>query len=316
MLQSLILVNFALILLIKVYCKLTTGICRNSKHLVGKVAIVTGGNKGIGFETAKNFAERGARVILACRSEALGTTARDEIIAATGNSDVHYRHLDLSSLASLRAFAAGIIKTEKRLDILVNNAGVYEVPNEKTEDGLLLAAQTNHFGPFLLTCLLLPLLKTSAPSRIINVSSMAHRRGTVDLNNLNAEKETSETFSYAKVYANTKLYNILITVELAERLKGTGVTANSLHPGVVSTDILLKLKSKWTRALMPYISKFFKTQWEGAQTSIYLAVSPEVEGVSGKYFADCHEANVTRLAVDRDIARKLWEVSEKMVGLK
>ncbi|CAH0702901.1 unnamed protein product [Spodoptera exigua] len=281
MIESLVLVNIALIFLIKVYCKLTTGLCRNSKHLVGKVAIVTGGNKGIGFETAKNFAERGARVILACRSEELGSAARDQIIASTGNSDVHYRHLDLSSLASVRTFADGIIKSENRLDILVNNAGVYEVPYEKTKDGLLLAAQTNHFGPFLLTCLLLPLLKTSAPSRIINVSSMVHRNGTVDLDNLNAEKETKETYSYRKVYANTKLYNILMTVELAERLKGTGVTANSLHPGVVSTDILLKLKSNWIRKLMPYISKLFKTQWEGAQTSIYLAVSPEVEGVSG-----------------------------------
>ncbi|KAJ8733300.1 hypothetical protein PYW08_001598 [Mythimna loreyi] len=301
---------------IKVYYKLTTGICKCSNHLVGKVTIVTGGNKGIGYETAKNLAERGARVILACRNEGLGIAARDKIIKATGNTDVHYRQLDLSSLASVRAFADGVIKTEKRLDILINNAGVFEVDNVKTEDGLLLAVQTNHFGPFLLTNLLLPLLKTSAPSRIINVSSRAHGNGKVQFDNLNAEKETKESYSILNVYSNTKLFNILMTVELTQRLEGTGVTANSLHPGVVETEII-QLKSIWARMLLPPVKYLFKDSWEGAQTSIYLAVSREVDGVSGKYYVDCKETKVlTPLAEDKNLARKLWEVSEKLVGLK
>ncbi|KAJ8733302.1 hypothetical protein PYW08_001600 [Mythimna loreyi] len=302
--------------IIKVYCKLKTGICKCSNHLVGKVTIVTGGNKGIGYETAKNLAERGARVILACRNEGLGIAARDQIIKATGNTDVHYRQLDLSSLASVRAFADGVIKTEKRLDILINNAGVFEVDNVKTEDGLSLGAQTNHFGPFLLTNLLMPLLKTSAPSRIVTVSSEAHKNGKVEFDNLNSEKETKETYSFLNLYANTKLYNILMTVELTRRLEGTGVTANCLHPGLVETEIL-QLKSFWVRMLLPLAMNFSKNSWEGAQTSIYLAVSREVNGVSGKYFADCKETKVlTPLAEDKNLARKLWEVSEKLVGLK
>ncbi|KAJ8733301.1 hypothetical protein PYW08_001599 [Mythimna loreyi] len=313
---SIVFVNAFILFLIKVFYKLSTGICKCSNHLVGKVTIVTGGNKGIGYETAKNLAERGARVILACRNEGLGIAARDKIIKATGNTDVHYRQLDLSSLASVRAFADGVIKTEKRLDILINNAGVYEVDNVKSEDGLSVAAQTNHFGPFLLTNLLLPLLKTSAPSRIVTVSSGAHRNGKVEFDNLNGEKETKESYSMFNVYCNTKLYNVLMTVELQKRLEGTGVTANCLHPGVVETEIL-QLNSFWVRMLLPLARYFFKDSWEGAQTSIYLAVSREVDGVSGKYYVDCKESKfLTPLAEDKNLARKFWEVSEKLVGLK
>ncbi|XP_047022359.1 retinol dehydrogenase 11-like [Helicoverpa zea] len=313
---SFVIINIIVLVLLKVYFKLTTGICKSSKHLVGKVAIVTGGNKGIGYETCKDFAERGARVIIACRSERLGTAARDTIVSATGNDDVHFKQLDLSSLASVRAFAEGIIKNEKRLDILVNNAGVYEVEHQKTEDGLSLAVQTNHFGPFLLTNLLLPLLKSSAPSRIVNVSSIAHSGGKVELDNLNLEKETKETYSMSQVYQNTKLFNVLMTVELARRLEGTGVTANSLHPGVVATDILFNIKSIWVQPIKLILSVYSKTPWEGAQTTVHLAVSREVEDVSGKYYRDCHEASVSSLAQDKDMARKLWDASEKLVGLK
>uniref|UniRef100_A0A2A4IXN8 Retinol dehydrogenase n=1 Tax=Heliothis virescens TaxID=7102 RepID=A0A2A4IXN8_HELVI len=311
-----LLIITTLSVVLKIYCKLTTGICRSSKHLVGKVTIVTGGNKGIGYETCKDFAERGAKVILACRSERLGTAARDAIVSATGNADVHFRQLDLSSLASVRAFAEGILKTEKRLDILVNNAGVFEVENKKTEDGLLLAMQTNHFGPFLLTNLLLPLLKSSAPSRIVNVSSGAYRFGKLEFDNLNAEKETNETYSFSQVYQNTKLFNILMTVELAKRLEGTKVTTNSLHPGLVATDIILNVKNVFYKLFILFGNSFSKTSWEGAQTSIYLAVSPEVEGISGKYYSDCHEKTLKGIANDKDLARKLWDVSEKVVGLK
>lgn len=298
-----------------VYTKLTCGICKSSKHLVGKTVIVTGGNIGIGFETAKNLADRGARVLLACRNEGRGTAARDKIIETTGNQNVHYRHLDLTSLQSVRNFADDIIKNEERLDVLINNAGIYGSElNEKTEDGLLLGMQSNHFGPFLLTNLLLPKLKSSAPSRVVNVSSMAHKRGTVDLNNLNAENDTEETFKRTNVYSASKLCNVLMTIELAHRLKGTGVTANSLHPGVVDTDILTSIPV--LKHAVPLAKAFLKNPWEGAQTTIYLAVAPEVASVTGRYFVDCREAESSSEAQDTAKARKLWDISERLVKLK
>ncbi|CAK1598954.1 unnamed protein product [Parnassius mnemosyne] len=313
---ALILVNIAIAGIIYLYVKLTIGICKCSKHLVGKVVIVTGGGNGIGFETAKDLADRGARVIIACNNESHGNAAINEIIAATGNSDVHYRYLDLASFNSIRKFADEILQREKRLDILVNNAGIYGSHNVKTEDDLLLGMQTNHFGPFLLTCLLLPLLKSTAPSRIINVSSMAHGLATLDLNNLNMEKETKETFSKNRVYALSKLCNVLFTLELSRRLQGTGVTANALHPGVVKTKIFDDVDSILFKFIVPVLKLFSKTQWEGAQTTIYLAVSPEVKEVSGKYFRDCHMVKVsTDQASDVVLARKLWDISEKLVKL-
>ncbi|KPJ05597.1 Retinol dehydrogenase 11 [Papilio xuthus] len=300
-----------------VYLKLTSGICKCSKHLVGKVVIVTGGNNGIGFETAKDLAERGARVILACRDESRGIAARDKIIATSGNNDVYYRHLDLASLTSVKKFADEFIREEKCLDILINNAGINGSRNVRTEDGLLLGMQTNHFAPFLLTCLLFPLLKSSASGRIINVSSMAHNRATLDLDNLNMEKETEETYSKTHVYAVSKLCNILFTVELSKRLKGTKVTTNSLHPGVVDTDILDEIYFKYVHLLKALAKPLLKNRWEGAQTTIYLAVSPEVENVSGKYFRDCKMVNVgTDQARDVELARKLWEISEKLLNFK
>lgn len=314
---ALIVFNVLLLIGLKVYCKLTYGINKCSKHLVGKVVIVTGGNAGIGFETAKDLADRGAKVIIGCRDEGRGTTARDKIILATGNKDVHYKKLDLASFASVRTFADEIIKTEKQLNIFINNAGVLEAKNVKSEDGLSLAMQINHFGPFLLTNLLLPLLKSSAPSRIINVSSMAHRFGKIDFDNLNLEKETEKSFSLMKLYSNTKLCNVLMTVELARVLQGTEVTANCLHPGAVDTSIASAIEND--KPWIKYLSIFrflSRTAWEGAQTTIYLAVSPEVSSVSGSYFADCHVQNTTEKAKDSGVAKKLWEVSEKMVKLK
>ncbi|CAH2071132.1 unnamed protein product, partial [Iphiclides podalirius] len=292
------------------------GICKCSKHLVGKVVIITGGNTGIGFETAKDLAARGARVILACRSEERGTDARDRIIKATDNNNIHYRHLDLASLSSVRKFAEEFLQNENRLDILINNAGVFGSDNVKTEDGLLLGMQTNHFGPFLLTVLLLPLLKSSSPSRIINVSSIAHRDGFIDFQNMNGEKETEKTINKRYVYSNSKLCNILMASELSNRLQGTGVTANSLHPGIVKTEILHDINIPLFQWLLPLIKLCSKNPWEGAQTTIYLAVSPEVSDVSGKYFADCHIKNVSASqGHDTQVARKLWEISERYVGL-
>jgi retinol dehydrogenase 12 len=309
---SLIIINIVLYILIVLYVKLTCGINKCSKHLVGKVVIVTGGNAGIGYETAKDLAERGAKVILGCRSVERGTAARDKIINSSGNKDVHFKLLDLSSLKSVREFANDILRSEKELHILINNAGIIGQEYTITEDGLLLDMQTNHFGHFLLTSLLLPLLKSSGPSRIINVSSKIHERGRVDLDNINGTKESYGAF---QSYSNSKLCNVLMTVELANRLKGTEVTVNCLHPGTVMTNIFRVRDRWWTSISKPIIELLCKTPWTAAQTSNYLAVSPDVNNVSGKYFADCHLASSSALR-DVELAKKLWDLSERLTNIK
>ncbi|XP_072939567.1 retinol dehydrogenase 11-like [Epargyreus clarus] len=313
---TIVLFNVFLVSCVWVFCKLTSGICKCSRHLVGKVAIVTGGNTGIGFETAKDLAERGARVILACRNEDRGTTAQNKIRNATGNNDVHFMKLDLASLSSVRAFVENITRTENRLDILINNAGINGSDIVKTGDGLVEGMQINHFGPFLLTYLLLPLLKNSAPSRIINVSSEAHYRAKLDIEDLNMDKKVEKTKSKYEMYSNSKLCNILMTTELSRKLEGTEVTCNALHPGVVNTDILEQIDVPIFKYVLPLVRSFFKTPWEGAQTSIYLAVSPDVKDVSGAYFRDCHIGSCSKEARDSELARKLWEKSVELVGLK
>lgn len=297
-------------LAVRVYQKLTVGICRSSAHMVGKVVIVTGGNSGIGLETAKDLAARGAKVIIACRSIRLASEAIEEIIKFSGNSNVHYQHLDLASLQSVREFCQQFIKNEERLDVLVNNAGAGGLGNHKTADGLQVGIQVNYFAPFLLTCLLLPLLKSSAPSRIVNVSSLIHKYGELDFENLNMEKYWSDYL----VYANSKLFLNLMTLELSRRLKSTYITVNALHPGVSATNILRNIPSDLVKMLVKKLLDFmFQSPWEAAQTSIYLSVAPELEGVTGKYFSDCREKQPSKVSKDPELAKILWEHSEKLV---
>ncbi|XP_063824579.1 retinol dehydrogenase 13-like [Ostrinia nubilalis] len=306
----LVAVTGLLVVVIKIYQKLTCGVCRSSAHMVGKVVIVTGGNCGIGLETAKDLANRGARVILACRSVRRATEAVQEIVRDTGNTDVHFKQLNLASLRSVKEFCEHIIKTERRLDVLINNAGAGGLGNFKTEDGIHIGMQVNYFAPFLLTCLLLPLLRSSAPSRIINVSSLIHKYGELDFENLNMEKYWSDYL----VYANSKLFLNLMTLELSERLKDTGVTVNALHPGVAATNIFRNIPSDIIRNLVEKsIGCMYKTPWEAAQTSIYLAVSPEVREVSGKYFSDCRDIKPSKLSLDSKEAKRLWAESERLV---
>lgn len=299
-----------IVFIVKAYQKLTLGICRSSRHMVGKVVIVTGGNSGIGLETAKDLANRGARVILACRNVRRAAAAKDEIITFSGNKNVHCLQLDLSSLRSVREFCNHILKTEKRLDVLINNAGAGGLGNYKTEEGLHVGMQVNYFAPFLLTCYLLPLLKSSAPSRIVNVSSMLHKYGEMDFDNLNMEKYWSDYL----VYANSKLFLILVTVELSRRLEGTGVTVNCLHPGVAATNIFRNIPNSYLRSILKSCIGFmFQSSWEAAQTSIYLSVSPEVTNVSGKYYCDCREKKPSKLAQDKELAKKLFSETERLV---
>ncbi|XP_056266938.1 retinol dehydrogenase 11 isoform X3 [Pseudoliparis swirei] len=204
-------------------------------RLAGKTALVTGANTGIGKCIALDFARRGARVILACRSEARGSAALKEIRDKTGNADIHLRLVDLSSLDSVRAFAKRILAEEKHLHILVNNAGVSGLPKQITKDGLEVSFVTNHLGPFLLTNLLLDLMKRSAPARIVTLASVNHKKGQVDFSHFRGENLTHHMDN---IYNHTKLHNVICTKEFARRLEGTGVTANSVHPGVVMTDVL------------------------------------------------------------------------------
>ncbi|PNF15558.1 Retinol dehydrogenase 11 [Cryptotermes secundus] len=295
----------------KLYVKLTTGVCRSKKRLDGKTVIVTGANTGIGKETARDLAQRGAKVILGCRDLEKGKKACDEIIASTGNAKVEVQHLDLSSLASVRKFANNIIDTEPHLDVLINNAGATRVEQKLTDDGLLLGMQVNHFGHFLLTCLLVDLLKRSSPSRIVIVASELHRLGSLDLDDFNSVN----VYGSDRIYCNSKLANVLMSNELARKLKGTGVTVNSLHPGVILSDFFRNFGPIVGPIVKFFLLLFCKDVHEGAQTSIFLAVSEDVEGVSGKYFTDCKDASASKSALDEGLAKKLWEKSEALVGL-
>ncbi|XP_015814873.1 retinol dehydrogenase 11 isoform X2 [Nothobranchius furzeri] len=222
-------------------------------RLTGKTAIVTGANTGIGKFIALDFARRGARVILACRSESRGKAALDEIKQMTGNPDVHLHLVDLSSMDSVREFAKRIVKEEKVLHILVNNAAVSGLPRQITKDGFEASFATNHLGPFLLTSLLLDLIKQSAPARIVNLSSVNHKRGQVDFDHFHGKNLVHHM---DQVYNHTKLHNIICTNELARRLQGTGVTANSVHPGVVMTEVMRHYPF-WIRYPFNLIGLFF-----------------------------------------------------------
>ncbi|XP_060558277.1 retinol dehydrogenase 12-like isoform X2 [Ruditapes philippinarum] len=289
------------------------GVCRSKALMNGKTVLITGANTGIGKETAKDLASRGARVLLACRDITKAERAAEDIRKSTGNKDVVVYILDLCSLKSVRQCADDVIKKEARLDVLINNAGVMWTPYWKTKDGFEMQFGTNHLGHFLFTNLLLDLLKKSAPSRIINVSSLAHERGTINFDDLNSEK----SYSPAKAYSQSKLANVLFTRELSKRLQGTGVTANSLHPGVIKTELgRYRDTTLWRRILfVPVILFVFKTPIQGAQTTIHCAVSKDLTDVSGKYFSDCVVKLEAPQAHDDEAAAKLWTVSEEMVGL-
>ncbi|XP_070177460.1 retinol dehydrogenase 11-like isoform X2 [Littorina saxatilis] len=245
--------------------------CTDSTDLRGKTVIITGANTGIGFSTARDLAARDAKVILACRSKERGEAARQDIVVATGNKNVVVRQLDLFDFESVRQFAEQILREEDRLDILINNAAIFGLPQPPSKHGLEVTMAINHFGHFLLTLLLLDLLKKSAPSRVITVSSGANgmdKKVGIDFSNLHCERAQSQ---FAR-YAASKLANIFFTRELARRLHGTGVTAYCLHPGFVSTHIGRNLGA-FSKSLLWALSSVIRSGDEGSQTSIFLAVS-------------------------------------------
>ena len=284
------------------------GVCSSKRELHGKTVIITGGNTGIGKETAIDLAKRGAKVIIACRSMERGSKALKEIQEGSGSVNVHLKVLDLASLKSVCLFADEVNSTEQRLDILINNAGVMMCPKWETEDGFEMQFGTNHLGHFLLTNLLLDMIKKSVPSRIVTVSSMAHSWAKgINFEDINSEK----SYKPAIAYCQSKLANILFTNELHRKLDGSGVSCCSLHPGVVDTE--LQRYSRWLAWPMKFL---FKTPQEGAQTSIYCAVQEGLEKDSGKYFSDCAVKEPSRQAKNDDEAKRLWLLSEEMVGLR
>ena len=272
-----------------------------------RVLIVTGANSGIGKATGLGLARLGGTVVMACRSATRGDAARQDIVRDSGNSKVYLEIVDLASEDSTRSFAEEFTRKYPRLDVLINNAGVYTSHREVTPDGLERTFEVNYLSGFLLTHLLLDLLKKSAPSRIVNVSSRAHSGGTIHFDDLQGEQR----YGGFGAYGQSKLAQILFTQELARRLQGTRVTVNACHPGVIRTN----LGMGGTSAVVRFVRMFFKSPEKGAETPIYLAISPEVERVTGQYFANKHVREPSRAAQDPDVARRLFDVSKELTHL-
>ncbi len=281
----------------------------SSKSLTGKTSIVTGANSGIGEEVALALATMGATVVMVCRDATKGETARKEIVARSGNSMVELMVTDLSSLTSVRTLAQKFLEIHDKLHILVNNAGVIMGKRVGTPDHLETTFEVNYLSHFLLTMLLLDVLKASAPSRIVNVTSSAHYRGKMDFDDLQEEKN----FGAMKSYCQSKLAQVLFTHEMAKKLEGTGVTVNAVHPGAVRT--------RWgdeAGALgigIRIARPFMLSPEKGAQTPIFVATSPEVEGITGKYWSKKKEKEPSKEADDENEARLLWAISAKLTGV-
>lgn len=274
----------------------------------GKVCVVTGANTGIGKATAAGLARLGATVVMACRDAAKAEAARAEVAAETGSDKLRVMRLDLGSTASVREFVTEFERGYDRLDALVNNAALSPLARTVNDEGRETQLAVNHLGPFLLTRLLLPRLKASAPSRVVVVSSAVHKQGRVDFDDLHSERG----YVGLRVYANTKLMNLLFTRALAKRLEGSGVTVNALHPGVVATELV----RDFPRVARWFVSKAFMTPEKGARTSVFLASDPAVEGVSGRYYVKSREARVSAAARDDAMAERLWKLSSEMVGME
>lgn len=278
--------------------------------MTGRIAIVTGANSGIGKETVRGLARLGATVVLACRSRERGEASRGEIQDETGNSDLAVMDLDLARYASVRAFARAFAATYEGLHVLVNNAGIYTAKRVLTVDGFESTFQTNHLGPFLLTNLLLDRLAASAPSRIVNVASEASQMGRIHLNDPNLARN----WSGFRAYCQSKLANILFSAELGRRLPAN-ITANSLHPGGVRTN-LARRGGGWFAVGFRLAMPFLIGAANGADTVTWLASSPELEGVTGEYFEKRRRIEPNPIARDASVARRLWELSESMTGLR
>ncbi|TMC45827.1 MAG: SDR family oxidoreductase [Chloroflexi bacterium] len=277
----------------------------------GKICMVTGANSGIGKATALALAQMGATVVMVCRDRARGEEARSEITTKSKNNAVDLLQADLSSQQSIRQLVEHFKQRYTHLHVLINNAGAAFTGRRETVDGLEMTFAVNYLAPFLLTHLLLDVLKASAPARIVNVSSASHKSGYIQMDDLQGEKHNRSM----RAYPQSKLAIVLFTYELARRLQGTGVTANCLDPGFVATNIGQTGASLPVRLLIKLIGSFGTSPEKGAKTSIYLASSPEVEGVTGKYFVKSLPKRSAAISYDESLQRQLWEQSAKLVNL-
>lgn len=279
--------------------------------MADRVCVVTGASSGIGEETALGLAAAGAQVALVARSRERGERSLERIRRETGNEKLDLQLADLSSQAEVRRLAARLLDAYPQIHVLVNNAGIVQLKRTTTADGHERVFATNHLAYFLLTNLLLERLKASAPARIVSVASDAHKFAELDLDDLMNERR----YRGMRVYGQSKGANILFTGELARRLEGSGVTANSLHPGAVSTRLGRDDNGWWAAPLTRALGLFFLTPAQGAATSLYLASSPDVEGVSGGYFAKSRPASPKPWTRDPVRAARLWEESARLTGL-
>jgi NAD(P)-dependent dehydrogenase (short-subunit alcohol dehydrogenase family) len=279
--------------------------------MAGKVALITGGTGGIGKATAIGLATMGARVGITGRDLARAEQAASDIRAASANPAVDAFAADMSSQAEVRRLAVAVLDAYPRLDVLVNNVGGFWAHRHPTADGLERTFALNHLASFLLTSLLLDRLKASAPARVVTVSSGAQSMGRIDFDDLQGARH----YSGQRAYNQSKLANIMFTNELARRLEGTGVTANSVHPGVVRTNFGAEDQAWFFTVISRVARALLKTPAKGAQTSIYLASSPEVDGVSGRFFVNRMPKTPNRVAYDTKMTARLWDVSADLVGM-
>jgi NAD(P)-dependent dehydrogenase (short-subunit alcohol dehydrogenase family) len=282
-----------------------------TSNMQGKICVVTGANSGIGKATALGLAQRGATVVMVCRDRARGEQARSEITTQSRNTAVDLLQADLSSQQSIRHLVENFQHHYTRLHVLINNAGASFPGRRETVDGVEMTFAVNYLAPFLLTNLLLDVLKASAPARIVNVSSNSHKAGYIQMDDLQEEQH----YRSMRVYGQAKLAVVLFTYELARRLQGTGVTANCLHPGFVATHFGQSGAGPVFRLLVKVIGSFGTSPQEGAKTSIYLASSPEVEGVTDKYFVKSLPRPSAAISYDESLQRQLWEQSARLVNL-
>jgi retinol dehydrogenase-14 len=279
--------------------------------MAGKAVLITGGTGGIGKATAMGLATMGARVGIAGRDRARAEQAAVEIRAASGNPAVDAFAADMTSQAEVRRLAVAVLDAYPRLDVLINNVGGFWAHRHQTADGLERTFALNHLAPFLLTNLLLDRLKASAPARVVTVSSGAQSMGRIAFDDLQGERN----YSGQRAYNQSKLANIMFTNELARRLEGTSVTANALHPGVVRSNFGAEDQARWFALMSRVILPLLKTPAQGAQTSIYLASSPDMDGLTGQFFANRKRKRPNRVAFDTEMTAKLWNVSAALVGV-
>ncbi|MBM6383244.1 MULTISPECIES: SDR family oxidoreductase [Paenibacillus] len=279
-----------------------------------KTAIVTGANSGMGLATTIQLARQGYRVIMACRSEKRGQQALQEALRESGSTAIELILCDLGSTQSIRHFARSFRERYSTLDVLVNNAGVVMLKRQETSDGFEQSIGINHLGHFLLTLLLIQPLQAAEQGRVVNVSSGAYKAGKIHFDDPHLQKG----YNPIKSYAQSKLANVLFTRALSRKVANSRVTVNCLHPGAVGTSIGVDRNTGFGTRIMAFIGKlpFFLSPEEGAQTAIYLATSPEVAEITGRYFYQKKEQKLKAHAVDDAVTERFWTWSEQQVGLK